>query len=170
VTIDNCYDRISDIVSDQYAGTALARSERWVREQWWQAEGGGHTTMSGQRRVALERASRVLGPDLHRLITATAGQLANLAPCHRPHPVIVRSQHTNHQKQKGKKLTFASARSPSTGKSFVCEFFTFLFFEDILISTKVTFWSGCSHRTLRQEHDYFCYFSSMLIKKTYAFE
>jgi len=43
VTIDNCYDQVSDRVSDQYVGTALARSEQWVTAQWWQGEGWGVT-------------------------------------------------------------------------------------------------------------------------------
>ena len=41
LTIDNCYDQVSDRVSNQYVGIALARSEQWVTEQWWQGEGEG---------------------------------------------------------------------------------------------------------------------------------
>jgi len=44
LTIDNCYDQVSDRVSNQYVGIALARSEQLVTEQWWQGEGGrSHT-------------------------------------------------------------------------------------------------------------------------------
>ena len=59
--------------------------------------------VAGQRRLAFKSASRTHRPDFHRLIIAAAGQLAILAPCNRHHPVIVRSQHTNQQKQRDKK-------------------------------------------------------------------
>jgi len=57
----------------------------------------------GQRRLAFKSASRAHQPDFHRLVIAAAGQLAILAPCNRHHTVIVRSQHTNQQKQRDKK-------------------------------------------------------------------
>ena len=77
--------------------------------------------MLGQCRLALISASRAHRPDLHRLVNAAAGQLAILAPCNRRHPVIVRSQHTNQQKQRNKKTckkkcTRSSGRSAGTRK------------------------------------------------------
>jgi len=98
VTIDNCYDQVSD--NDQYAGTALARSEQWVREQWWQGEGGGHTPMPGQGRLAISR-QRV--PNLDSFIATAAGNLFSIGTArHRVDPEIVRSQDTINRNREGK--------------------------------------------------------------------
>ena len=79
-----------------------------------------HAQVADQRRLAFKSASRSHRPDLHRPVFAAAGQLAILAPCNRRHPVIVRSQQTNQQKQREKKTckknrTSSSGRSGSTG-------------------------------------------------------
>jgi len=102
VTIDNCYDQVSDPVSNQYVGTALARSEQLVTEQWLQGEEGGHIPMPGQRRLTI---SRLRVPNLDGSINAAAGNLLSIgSPRHRKDPVFVRSQYTNQQKQRGEKL------------------------------------------------------------------
>ena len=80
VTIDSCYNQVSDRVSDKYVGTALARSEQWVTEQWWQGEGGGHIPMPGQRRLAI---SKLRVPNLDSVVIAAARNLLSIgAPRH----------------------------------------------------------------------------------------
>jgi len=63
VTIDNCYNQVSDRVSNQYVGTALTRSEQWVTEQWWQGEGGGgHIPMPSHRALGIYRILTIIKP------------------------------------------------------------------------------------------------------------
>ena len=68
-----------------------------------------------QRRLAI---SRLRVPNLDGFVPTDAGNLLSIgAPRHRKDPVIVRSQYTNQQKQRGenfKKLTFPSAPSASS--------------------------------------------------------
>jgi len=150
VTIDNCYDQVSDPVSNQYVGTALARSEQLVIEQWLQGEEGGHIPMPGQGRLAI---SRLRVPNLDAFIDATAGNLFSIGtPRHRVDPVIVivRTRIIRNEEEKtNKKLTNPSARSASSCKPYILHFYIF----SMYLSEKVTISSGLSHGH-SQEHDF----------------
>jgi len=134
--------------------------------------------VAGQRRLAI---SRLRVPNLDCPVTTAAGNLFSIGtPRHRRDPEIVRSQDTNQQKQRGKNLgeknlektkrTRLSARSQSTRKTYIFESFTFLFFEDILISKKLPFrvvlHTGHSGRNMID----FVLFLVCWLKKTYVLE
>ena len=112
--------------------------------------------MAGQRRLAI---SRLRVPNLDGFVPATAGNLLSIgAPRRWTDTEIARSHHTNqyNHRKKLKKLTILNALSVSitVDTQNVC---FWIFYISILQGythlKKVTFSSGSSHRTLRQEHD-----------------
>jgi len=123
----------------------------------------------GHRRLAI---SRLRVPNLDGVVLTPAGNLFCIgAPRHRVDPEIVRSQDTNQQEQReknGKKLTRPSARSASIIVNTQNECF-WLFYISIFRGhthlKKVNLFEWFfTPDTLRQEHDWSCYFSSILIK------
>jgi len=72
-------------------------------------------------RHALERGSQAHRPDLNRLVLATAGQsCAIIVPCHRCHPVIVKSQENKSTGQRAKSVLGAPCTNTTHSKKGHC--------------------------------------------------